>query len=83
MCAAFILHRSINRSIQPSTRTRPSVDPLRLIDRIESIPFTLRTQLTFKLSLLPNAMEDMGGHVQARLNGLLMKCVPLLYILSG
>lgn len=30
-------------------------------------------QLTFKLSLLPHAMEDMGAHVQAKLNGLLMK----------
>lgn len=39
---------------------------------IDDLP-SLTPQLTFKLSLLPHAMEDMGAHVQAKLNGLLMK----------
>lgn len=36
-------------------------------------PQSLPTQLTFKLGVLPHAMEDLGAHVQVKLNGLLMK----------
>lgn len=59
--------RPIPQSIDgPSTRPphhRPSINSINT------------KQLTFKMSLLPHAMEDLGAHVQSKLNGLLMKCV--------